>query len=125
MKTFEQPYHTLIVWKESHRFVLDVYVATEKFPKHELFGATSQLRRAAMSIELNIVEGHGKRTKPDHLRFLDIAKGSLRECAAIIELSRDLGYLEQEAYERLEQQRRKTGYLLHQFATGTKERTDY
>mgnify|MGYP001566291527 CR=1 FL=1 len=125
MKKFTQPYHSLILWKEVHKFILDVYLTTEQFPTHERYGIVSQLRRAAVSIELNIVEGHAKKTKADHLRFLDIANGSLRECASLIELCLDLGYLEQEKYTDLESQRRKAGFLLTRFKTGTKERTDY
>lgn len=68
------------IWKKSHSFVLKVYRLTENFPKHELFGLTSQLRRAAVSIPANFAEGFKKIGKPDKLRFYNIAQGSLEEC---------------------------------------------
>lgn len=72
----KKPYRQLIVWQMAHQFVLKIYEATETFPKQELYGLTSQLRRAAASVALNIVEGYSKQSKKDLLRFLDIAKGS-------------------------------------------------
>ena len=80
------------VWRKAHRFVLDVYRLTEIFPKHELFGLTSQLRRAAVSVPANFAEGFGKFTKPDKLRFYGIALGSLEECRYYLRLARDLSY---------------------------------
>ncbi len=80
------------IWKKSHRFVLEVYRLTENFPKHELYGLTSQLRRAAVSIPANFAEGFGKATKPDKLRFYNIAQGSLEECRYYLILAMDLGY---------------------------------
>ena len=80
------------IWKKSHNFVLDVYRLTETFPKHELYGLTSQLRRAAVSIPANFAEGFGKPTKPDKLRFYSIAQGSLEECRYYMILSMDLDY---------------------------------
>jgi four helix bundle protein len=87
-KSFEE----LLVWQKAHRFVLDVYALTDKFPRHELFGLTSQLRRAAISIPANIAEGFKKQTKPEKARFLNIAQGSLEECRYYLLLSRDLKY---------------------------------
>ena len=65
---------------------------TEKFPKHELYGLTSQLRRAAVPIPANFAEGFGKPTKPDKLRFYGISQGSLEECRYYLILAQDLGY---------------------------------
>ena len=80
------------VWRKAHGFVLDVYRLTEMFPKHELFGLTSQLRRAAVSVPANFAEGFRKVTKPDKLRFYGIALGSLEECRYYLRLARDLSY---------------------------------
>lgn len=80
------------IWQKAHRFVLDVYRLTEGFPKHELFGLTSQLRRAAISIPANFAEGFRKVSKADKLRFYNIAQGSLEECRYYIRLSKDLSY---------------------------------
>jgi four helix bundle protein len=72
--------------------VLDVYRFSEDFPKHEIFGLTSQLRRAAVSIPANIAEGFKKRGIADKVRFYNIAQGSLEECRYYFILIRDLGY---------------------------------
>ncbi len=73
-------FQDLIVWQKAHQFVLLVYRYSETFPKMELYGLISQLRRAAVSIAANIVEGFKKKTKPDKVRYLNIAQGSLEEC---------------------------------------------
>ena len=85
-------FRDLIVWQKAHQFVIDVYKMTETFPKHELFGLTSQLRRAAVSIPANIAEGFAKRGASDKARFMNIAQGSLEECRYYLILSQDLNY---------------------------------
>lgn len=80
------------IWKKAHAFVLDVYRLTEGFPKHELFGLTSQLRRAATSVPANFAEGFRKATKPDKLRFYGISLSSLEESRYYLRLAKDLSY---------------------------------
>ena len=80
------------IWKKAHKFVLDVYRLTENFPKRELFGLTSQFRRAAVSIPANFAEGFKKIGRADKLRFYNISQGSLEECRYYLILVRDLGY---------------------------------
>jgi four helix bundle protein len=87
-KTFQD----LTVWRRAHAWVLDVYKLTECFPRHELFGLTSQLRRAAVSVPANIAEGFKKKGKNDKARFYNIAQGSLEECRYYLILARDLDY---------------------------------
>jgi len=87
-KTFED----LVVWQKAHLFVLTVYRITGAFPKHEVFGLSSQFRRAAVSIAANIAEGFRKRSNADKVRFLNISRGSLEECRYYLILSKDLGY---------------------------------
>jgi four helix bundle protein len=87
-KSFEE----LIVWQKAHHFVLNVYLLSKGFPKEELFGLTSQFRRASVSIAANIVEGYSKRGLKDKMRFLNIAQCSLSECKYYLRLSGDLGY---------------------------------
>lgn len=82
----------LIVWQKAHQFVLSVYSITKQFPKEELFGLTSQFRRAAVSIPANISEGYSKRGLKDKIRFLNIAQGSLSECQYYVRLAKDLKY---------------------------------
>ena len=89
-KSFED----LIVWQKAHQLVLYVYKVTKDFPKNEIYGLTSQLRRAAVSVPANIAEGFKKRGKPDKARFMNIAQGSLEECRYYFILARDLGYID-------------------------------
>jgi four helix bundle protein len=82
----------LIVWQKAHKFVLSVYRLTSSFPKEEIYGLTSQLRRAAISIAANIVEGFKKTGPADKIRFLNISQGSLEECRYYLILANDLCY---------------------------------
>ena len=90
MKT--KSFKELIVWQKAHQFVLLVYKMTKNFPKEELFGLTSQFRRAAVFIPANIAEGYRKRGKADKARFLNISEGSLEECKYYLILTKDLDY---------------------------------
>ena len=85
-------FQDLIVWQKAHLFVLEVYKLTEQFPKAEVYGLTSQLRRAAVSVPANIAEGFRKRGRADKSRFLNIAQGSLEEARYYLILARDLEY---------------------------------
>jgi four helix bundle protein len=85
-------FRELVVWQKAHRFVLAVYRQSQLFPKHELYGLTSQIRRAAVSVAANIAEGFKKRTKPERVRFFNIAQGSLEECRYYLILAEDLDY---------------------------------
>ncbi len=87
-KSFEQ----LIVWQKAHQLVQETYRFTESFPRSEIYGLTSQLRRAAVSIPANIAEGFKKRGRADKVRFLNIAQGSLEECRYYLILAKDLNY---------------------------------
>jgi four helix bundle protein len=82
----------LIVWQKAHQLVLDIYLATKSFPKEELYGLVSQLRRAAASIPANISEGYKKRSFLDKIRFLNIAESSLEEAKYYLILANDLKY---------------------------------
>jgi four helix bundle protein len=85
-------FQELIVWQKAHRFVLEVYRITSSFPKEEIYGLTSQFRRAAISIAANIAEGYAKKGKADKLRFFNIAQGSLEECKYYLVLTKDLEF---------------------------------
>ena len=85
-------FQDLIVWQKAHEFVLLIYRYSESFPKSELYGLTSQVRRSAVSVPSNIAEGFKKKTKPDKVRFLNIAQGSLEECRYYLILTKDLDY---------------------------------
>ena len=91
----------LIVWQKAMDLVVLIYQATGAFPKHELYGLISQLRRAAASIPANIAEGQGRRSKPEFCQFLGNARGSLLELDTHLELSLRLKYLTPSQHERI------------------------
>lgn len=82
----------LVVWQKAHAFVLSVYRLAKDFPREEVYGLTSQFRRAAVSIAANIAEEFRKRGSADKLRYLNIAQGSAEECRYYLILAKDLGY---------------------------------
>jgi len=83
----------LKVWRLSHELTLDVYRITKDFPRDEMFGITSQIRRSSLSIPANIAEGSGRKSDRELLRFLQIARGSASELEYHLILARDLGYM--------------------------------
>ena len=97
-------FQDLIVWQKAHHFVLGVYRISKRFPREEIYGLTSQFRRAAISIPANIAEGFKKKGRPDKVRFMNIAQGSLEECRYYLILTKDLGYGDTtELFGRLEE----------------------
>ena len=110
-------YKELIVWQKAHSFVLTVYSLSEKFPKSELYGLTSQFRRAAVSIAANIAEGYVKKSPTDKIRFFNISQGSLEECSYYIVLSKDLNYITEEQSISLEKLLGETERLLNTYRT--------
>ena len=82
----------LVVWQKAHVFVLNVYTLTAKFPREEVYGLTSQLRRAAVSVPANIAEGFKRRGRPDKARLMNVAEASLEEARYYLRLAHDLGY---------------------------------
>ena len=96
-KSFED----LLVWQKAHSFVLTIYRLTGLFPKHEIFGLTSQFRRAAVSIPANIAEGFRRRGASDKARFFNIAQASAEECRYYLILTRDLEYADTKDANRL------------------------
>lgn len=99
-----QNYKELKVWEKSHLFTLKVYEVTRSFPKEELYGLTSQLRRCASSIPANIAEGAGKNGQNEFAYYLNIALGSANEAEYYLILSKDLQYLEHQLFETLYQE---------------------
>ena len=97
MKDFRQ----LKVWEKSHQLALTVYKETKKFPKEELYGLTSQIRRASMSIPTNIAEGCGMNTDKEFTRYLQFAMGSASETEYQLILARDLEFIPKDSYEML------------------------
>jgi len=91
----------LRVWQEAHVLSLDAYRLTRRFPREELYGLTSQVRRSCVSIEANLAEGCGRRTDPELARFVQIAMGSASELACHLLLARDLSLLPASDYQEL------------------------
>ncbi|MBY8963062.1 four helix bundle protein [Flavobacterium sp. D11R37] len=89
-------YKKFLVWQKAHQLTLEIYRVTKNFPKEEVYGLTSQMKRAASSIPMNIAEGCGRNTDKDFARFLVIAFGSANELEYQVILSTDLSYLDQE-----------------------------
>lgn len=113
-------FRKLNVYAKSHELVLCVYGATKSFPKDELFGLISQMRRCAVSVVANIVEGYGRRTANDKLQFYYISRCSLAELEYYIELSYDLDYVSGEDYKCLQSLRGDVGRLLNGFIKSIK-----
>jgi len=116
MKTTPSPAKTfrdLIVWRKAHEFVLAVYRFSAGFPRHEIYGLSSRMRRAAVSIPANIAEGFSRRGKIDKLRFMNIAEGSVEESRYFLILTQDLGYGETDTLMDLLQEASR---LLHSYS---------
>jgi four helix bundle protein len=105
------PHKRFIAWQECHKLVLAIYKATDTFPKHELYGLTSQARRASFSSAANIVEGSSRKGKNEFRRFLDISLGSLSEVEYILEVAAALQYLKPEVYTALDKQQRRARFF--------------
>lgn len=86
----ERNFTDLEIWKEAHRLTLEIYKITKSFPKTEIYGLTSQIRRASVSVGLNIAEGYGRYHFDEEINFLFNARGSIREVQSCLLLSRDL-----------------------------------
>ena len=109
----EKGFRKLIVWQKAHQWVLLIYKLTENFPKHEIFGLVSQMRRAAVSVAANMAEGYAAGGKGQFGRYLNIAQGSLSEVEYYLILALDLNYITRPEYEQVESLRAETGYLLY------------
>jgi four helix bundle protein len=105
-------FHSLQVWHKAHALTLDVYRTTEAFPNHEVYGLTSQMRRASASIATNIAEGCGRYTQAEFVRFLTIAQGSAKELEYQELLAHDLSYLPAAQYARLLQSTQEVQRML-------------
>lgn len=100
MRDFRQ----IKVWEKAHRLTLEIYKTTSCFPREELYGLTTQLRRASASIPANIAEGFGRGGNVELARFLQIGMGSAYEVEYHALLAKDLGFIRTEAYDQLETQ---------------------
>jgi len=106
------PYERFQAWKLSYELTLAVYRITAPFPKYELYGLTSQARRAAFSVVANIAEGSAKRGSAEFRRYLDIALGSLSELSVALRLAKDLELMSEEQWRTIERLRNHAGTLV-------------
>ena len=110
-----QSYENLNIWKDSVDFAKEIYKVTVNFPKTEVFGITSQVRRAVVSVSTNIAEGSGRNSKKDFSRFIDISIGSLNETESLLHISNGLGYLKVEDFKRLNDVIKRLGVSIGAF----------
>jgi len=94
-------FKNMLVYDKSKKLAVSIYKITEQYPKSEIFGLTSQLRRAAVSIGSNLAEGCSRSSDKDFLRFVEVALGSARECEYQLEISRELNYISESKYEEV------------------------
>ena len=103
------------IWKESVKFAGEIYTLSKRFPKKELFGLTSQLTRAAVSISLNIAEGEGRNSDAELSRFTQIAIGSLNEVVTVLFISLEQKYITQKDFDSSYKRCEQISKMLHAF----------
>jgi four helix bundle protein len=108
-----QSYRDLVIWQKAMELVTEIYRTTQNFPKEELFGLTSQVRRAAVSIPSNIAEGHAKLSRKEYQHSLGHARGSLAELETQIIIAQNLGYLDEEKVSRTLELSAEIGRILN------------
>ena len=96
-----QSYKDLIVYQKGYKLALEIYRVTKKFPKEEIFGLVSQMRRSAVSIPCNIAEGYRRNHRKEYIQFLYIASGSCGELETLLSLSRDLNLVDNDDFNNL------------------------
>ena len=106
-------YRNLIAWQKAKRLALDIYRCTRKFPRNEIYGLSSQMRRAAVSVPSNIAEGKGRYSQKEFVQFLYHARGSLLELETQLSIARDLEYIELPVFESLESETEELGRILN------------
>jgi four helix bundle protein len=113
----------LKVWQKAYEFSLSVYLISKSFPREEVYGLTSQLRRATVSIGANIAEGCGRRSDGEFVRFLQIARGSSSEVEHHLLLARDLKFMPQSVYADLERKLAEVQRMLTSLVSVIQEKT--
>ena len=105
-------YKDLVVYQRSYKLALEIYQVTRSFPKEEVYGLTSQMRRSAVSVPCNIAEGYRRGHRKEYLQFLHVAYGSCGELETLLSLSHDLGFIEKGNFEMLYSLQEETSRLL-------------
>ena len=115
-------FRKLIIWQKAMNLVTKTYNSTKKFPKEEIFGLTSQIRRCSISIPSNIAEGYGRKSNKEYLRFLNISIGSLFELQTQLEIAKNIEYLTDDEFNNLYEDSREIERMLVSFINKIKER---
>ena len=103
----------LVVWQKSMSLVTEIYRLTQRFPKEEVYGLTSQMRRASVSVPSNIAEGKGRHSNPEFCQFLIHARGSLLELETQVQIAGNLGYLKSQIVDELKVRTSEIGKMLN------------
>ena len=114
-------FEDIIAWQKANELAHKAYDLTLVFPKAELFGLTSQLQRAVLSVPTNIVEGHARNSKKEFHRFLSIALGSLAETEYLLEFAYARGLIKEKDYEEISLLRSETGHIIWRLYISQKE----
>ncbi len=110
----------MYAWKDGHRLVLMIYECTRKFPREEIYGLVSQMRRAAVSVTSNLAEGFGHRTMPDKAQFYTITAGSLSELHNQLIIVRDLALISDVDFNTIQEQLIRTHKLVNGLISSTR-----
>ncbi|WP_298221795.1 four helix bundle protein [Flavobacterium sp.] len=115
-------YRNLLVWQKAMSLTTIIYQSTNQFPKEEIFGLTSQIRRASISIPSNIAEGYGRDSNKEYLRFLNFSISSLFELQTQLEIAKNITYLKETEFNNLYEDSRELERMLVSFINKIKER---
>jgi four helix bundle protein len=107
-----ESYKELIAYQKGYKLALEIYTATQKYPKEEIYGLTSQMRRSAVSIPCNIAEGYRRGHRKEYIQFLHMAHGSCGELETLLSLSHDLAFIEGVVFEDLYRLQEEVSKLL-------------
>jgi len=116
-------FRNIKAWQYADDLAVLVYSMTRSYPKEELYGLTSQVRRAAVSAAANIAEGASREHEKEYLHFLNVARGSIAEVEYLLHLSRRIGYVKSNEYERTEAVRNEAAKTLHGLINSVKQDT--
>lgn len=109
-------YRDLLIWQKSMQLVTDTYQITNTFPKEEVFGLTSQIKRSIISVACNIAEGFGRKSSKEFVRFLNISIGSLFEYQTQIEIARNIKFISEEDFNQLYEKSREIEIMIVSFS---------
>lgn len=111
----ERGYKKLVVWQKADELAYEIYIETKSFSKHEIYGLTSQLRRAGLSVSTNLVEGVSRQNKGELRQFVNISMGSLAEVEYLLDFSLKLEYIKEKQHKKLQELQGDVSRLLWRF----------